>query len=60
MSVSILFIHLPRQIAHSTFVNEFMNTESSALAAVDIYQALICAVIPFSHYFREGDLQGTS
>ncbi|KAG0700162.1 hypothetical protein DFH29DRAFT_645619 [Suillus ampliporus] len=45
------------EIAHSNFTTEFINTESSALAAIDIYHALIRAVVPFLRFFTEEDLQ---
>ncbi|OJA15850.1 hypothetical protein AZE42_09898 [Rhizopogon vesiculosus] len=45
------------ETAHLTFVNEFLKTQSSALAVADVYQALIRAVLPFWHYFGDGDLQ---
>lgn len=45
------------EIAHQTFTKRFLHTESSALAAMDIYQALIRAVVPFLQFFTEEDLQ---
>lgn len=45
------------EIAHQTFTRRFLPTESSALAVIDIYQALIRAVIPFIRFFTEEDLQ---
>lgn len=45
------------EIAHQTFTTRFLQTESSALAAMDIYQALIRAVVPFLRFFTEEDLQ---
>ncbi|KAG1725493.1 uncharacterized protein EDB91DRAFT_1168243 [Suillus paluster] len=47
------------EIAHSTFTNEFLKTESSALAAMDTYKALIRTVVPFLRFFTEEDLQRT-
>ncbi|KAG2352112.1 hypothetical protein BDR07DRAFT_1439479 [Suillus spraguei] len=44
-------------IAHQTFTTRFLHIESSAVAAMDIYQALIRAVIPFLPLFTEEDLQ---
>ncbi|KAG2351409.1 hypothetical protein BDR07DRAFT_1413490 [Suillus spraguei] len=48
-----------RNIAHQTFTTRFLHIESSAVAAMDIYQALIRAVIPFLPLFTEEDLQYT-
>jgi hypothetical protein len=45
------------EIAHHTFTKRFLQTESSAVAATDIYQALIHTVIPFLRFFTEEDLQ---
>ncbi|KAG2093792.1 hypothetical protein BD769DRAFT_321679 [Suillus cothurnatus] len=45
------------QIAHQTFTKQFLQTESSAVAAMDMYRALIHAVIPFLRFFTEEDLQ---
>lgn len=42
------------EIAHQTFTRRFLPTESSALAVIDIYQALIRAVIPFIRFFYRG------
>ncbi|KAG2357937.1 hypothetical protein BDR07DRAFT_1490064 [Suillus spraguei] len=47
------------EIAHQTFTTRFLHIESSAVAAMDIYQALIRAVIPFLPLFTEEDLQYT-
>ncbi|KAG2353332.1 hypothetical protein BDR07DRAFT_1428941 [Suillus spraguei] len=46
-----------RNIAHQTFTTRFLHIESSAVAVMDIYQALIRAVIPFLPLFTEEDLQ---
>ncbi|KAG2071161.1 hypothetical protein BDR04DRAFT_524345 [Suillus decipiens] len=45
------------EIAYQTLMSRFLHTESSAVAAMDIYQALIRAVIPFLPLFAEDDLQ---
>ncbi|KAG2141135.1 uncharacterized protein EDB93DRAFT_1160086 [Suillus bovinus] len=45
------------EIAHQTFTKRFLQTEQSAFAVMDIYQALIRAVIPFLRFFTEEDLQ---
>lgn len=45
------------EIAYQTFTKKFFQTESSAVAVMDIYQALIQAVIPFLKFFTEEDLQ---
>jgi hypothetical protein len=45
------------EIAHQTFTKQFLQTESSAVAAMDMYRALIHAVIPFLRFFTEEDLQ---
>ncbi|KAG2358823.1 hypothetical protein BDR07DRAFT_1416555 [Suillus spraguei] len=45
------------KIAHQTFMTRFLHIESSAVAAMDIYQALIRTVIPFLPLFTEEDLQ---
>ncbi|KAG2352727.1 hypothetical protein BDR07DRAFT_814670 [Suillus spraguei] len=42
-----------------TFTTRFLHIESSAVAAMDIYQALIRALIPFLPLFTEEDLQYT-
>ncbi|KAG2358067.1 hypothetical protein BDR07DRAFT_1489917 [Suillus spraguei] len=47
------------EIAHQTFTTRFLHIELSAVAAMDIYQALIRAVIPFLPLFTEEDLQYT-
>lgn len=44
------------EIAHQTFTKKFLPTESSA-AVIDIYRALIRAVIPYLKFFSEEDLQ---
>ncbi|KAG2125502.1 hypothetical protein DEU56DRAFT_824889 [Suillus clintonianus] len=36
-----------RNIAHKTFTKQFLHAQSSARAAMDIYRALIHAVVPF-------------
>lgn len=45
------------EIAHQTFTKKFLQAESSALAAMDTYQALIHAVVPFLRFFTEEVLQ---
>ncbi|KAG2365332.1 hypothetical protein BDR07DRAFT_1399255 [Suillus spraguei] len=48
-----------RNIAHQTFTTRFLHIESSAVTMMDIYQALICVMIPFLPLFTEEDLQYT-
>ncbi|KAG1718958.1 hypothetical protein EDB19DRAFT_1789383 [Suillus lakei] len=45
------------EIAHKTFTKRFLQIESSALGAMEIYQALVRAVVPFLRFFTEEDLQ---